>query len=303
MSVYQELLDALTEKEQIRRAKLYLLELNARLVADYRDIQGLERFISVQEKKLTSLSQNSLTSRWYSWLGNYEEKITEEQNDFLNAWSRYKDLQESVRLTQYEIDLLNVKVAREQEVEQRIEYLYRKRAEELIESGTDKGIRLQEIENKLYALHKEKTQYREALEAGYKSTDLLKVIYQHLDNALNVHQRQQNQANWSLDMARYQITMLGKQLRQFRMELADVHFTFPANPTLELETIDLKFTSAFFTGFVLGRNVVKAKTHIVNILRLTKSTTDDLEVMYQRVNVEIEKLQKEKDLLILDGVK
>lgn len=303
MSVYQALIDALTEKEQIRRAKLYLHELNARLVSDYKDIKSLERFISVQEKKLTSLSQNSLTTKWYSWLGNYEEKLSNEQNDFLNAWSRYKDLQESARLTQYEIDLLNIKVAREQEVEQRIAELYKKRAEEIKQSGTEKATILHDIETLLYTYQKEKTQYQEALEAGYKSTDLLKVIYQHLENALIADQRQRKNTTWNLDIARHQITMLGKQLRHFRIELADVHFNFPANPTLELETIDLKNTPAFFTSFILSNNVSKAKAQIINILRLTKATTDDLELMYERVKIEIENYQKQKDNLILSDEK
>lgn len=297
-AIYQQLLDAVTEKEQIRRAKLYLQELNTRLVSDLRDIKGLEQFISVQEKKVTNLSQNTLSSKWHSWLGDYEEKLTAEQNDYLRAWSRYKDLQESARLTQYEIDLLNVKVARESEVEKNIEQLYQKRADEIKASGTPLGVQLQDIENKLYDCQRDKTQYKEALEAGYKSTDLLKVIYQHLDYAMNTNAKEKDKTTWSLDVARYQINMLSNQLRLFTKELADVNFSFPHNPTMELDSIDLRPTSFFFSDLILGHSIAKAKDHVLRILRLTKLFTDDLEVMYQRVKDELDRWQKEKDKVV-----
>jgi hypothetical protein len=194
-AIHQQLKDSIRELEQIRKIKTHTAELQNRLAAEEKALHLMERQLDKEQRDVETLEREGLTAMFYKFLGDREERLIQEREEYLRASLRYNDLFKSVQLIRFELDLLTKKEQQEAAVERRIDSLIAHREEELLIHDPSAGHTLKGIHKETDKLNAYAIEVEEAYAAGTKALDLVRLTESHLLEA-----RQFGQGDiWGID--------------------------------------------------------------------------------------------------------
>ena len=112
--LHQQLQDSIRELVQIPKIKVHTAELNSRLAAEQAALDVMEKTLEKEQRDVETLEREGLTTMFRKFLGDREEKLEKEREEYLRASLRYNELYKSVALIRYELDLLSKKSANEE---------------------------------------------------------------------------------------------------------------------------------------------------------------------------------------------
>ena len=201
-------------KEDLDEAYKKLRDAKINLDKELRDVEELEKI--------------GIKSLFYKTLGGKEEQLEKERQEYLNAALHYKELNKSIELIEFELNILTKKSRRVDELSTRLDALKRQREEEILNSDYN-NIKsdLLELTHKLEQNALIAKSVSTAIEEGEKSLKLIKVVFSFLRKAkdwgrwdmVNKSRRADYMKHQSIDMAVRNLTRAQQQLNRFSREL------------------------------------------------------------------------------------
>lgn len=203
-------------------------------------------------EKLEGLSTKAI---FYKILGSKEKQIEKERQEYLEATLQAEDLQNEIKLLEYEVNLLGAKIGSKDLLESRLEKLKLQRESEIIQTDPKLRSQLMDLSQKLESQYRLKQELQEAIEVGTVAHNLLSQVINHLSSIRNWGQwpagqrrvqnvRRQRQA---IDRARNLTYQVKHHLNLFDKELQDVGQRLEMN----IDTSSFsKFSDFFFNNII-----------------------------------------------------
>jgi len=139
--LHQQLLDAIRELDILRESIAYANELSIRLDNEERELAMLEELIPREQQDVDRLEKNGSTSLVRTIIGDREEKITKEREDYEKVSQRHIEIFKSIKLITFELDVLKQKEDQLKVAEEKAAFLMQEREKELALSDvTNAGI-------------------------------------------------------------------------------------------------------------------------------------------------------------------
>src|SRR5687767_10856400 len=133
MSEIRKLLkEKILELEQIRKIKLHIVHLRDRLKDEEKALEVMGIMLDKEQRDVELLEKEGFQSMLRKFIGDREQKLEKEKDEYVRAALRYNALFKSVELIKYELDLLEKKDQNEDAVKYHVEELISKRGEELL---------------------------------------------------------------------------------------------------------------------------------------------------------------------------
>ena len=256
--LHQKLTAKITELEQIKKVRQHTAELQTRLQAEQAALLNMEKVLDKEQRDVETLEKEGLSTLFRKWMGDREERLDKERDDYLKASLRFNELYKSVELIKFELDLLIKKERSEERVAAEVEELYKKREKEILEKDPVLAFSLNAILKQSDQLTKYSVDLEEAITAGHVTNQFVIKAEQFLEEAKNWRQREMwagrqshmgNMKYRAIDHARGMVQEARHSLIKFSKELRDVDAAFQLNINLEIESFG-QFTNVFFDNLI-----------------------------------------------------
>lgn len=267
----QVTLDDLAQKKQ----QLHALE--SKMLSEHADVEELE--------------QMSLKSVFRKVLGDKEAQLEKERQEYLHAFMKYEEYKKTLDILEFEIGILQEKVANSTDVSEQIKKQVAIRKKELMLNGSAIGKKISAIEseiNKYYYIRKE---CLEAAEVGNSVVVMMDEMVQNLKSARNWgsfgrgSRGRSGMSNIikaaSIDKAKKLSHQVQHLLRVFRKELSDIHGQQNFDLSFNLDGFD-SFLNIFFdnliSDWVVQRKIATSMNSVINTQSKIKRIVYSLEV-------------------------
>jgi chromosome segregation ATPase len=229
----------------------------------YREEERLGRLkeaLDKEEADVRKLEGLSIRGIFFSIVGNKQERLSKEEEEFLSAKLKYDECSNSVSVLREEVERYSSQVRGLGNAQFSLEDLL-KRKEEIIINSKDQNAR--EILNNLEQisiLNLDLQELREAMMAGNDVIRLLEEAMKSLDEAEGWGQWDMfgggflstSAKHSSIDDAVEYVTDAKSQLNRFSRELKDVNMNIDIN--IDISSFD-RFADYFFDGLIADWNV------------------------------------------------
>lgn len=299
--------DVIAQIVHLNVVKAHLDETKKALNDQYVEIEQMNIALSKELRDLEKLEGLSTKAIFHKILGNKEQQLDKERQEYLELSMKYEDLQKSIKILEYEENLLSAKVEGRTDLESKLESLKRLRETEIIQSEPLLRDSLLNISNDLESSYQLKKELEEAIEAGNICANLIIQVIGHLEKVRNWGsfrksgrsgmQRMMNRD--SIDRARNLSYQVKHHLQLFDRELRDIgqrlNFDFDTLPFSD-------FTDFFFnniiTDWILQQKLASALTSINKTLQQVKIIIANLDQEYSGVTSLIDKLRQQRDTIL-----
>lgn len=272
-----------------------------------RQVRELESKLRAEQLDVENLTRNKVAKTFYQLLGNYQAKVTKEENEALEAELRYA--QAKRQLDECEEDIKGLTIANQSLRYCKADYeaLYHQKYDLLRSKHSDYADAMMQIEQQIghdEALLKE---IKEAIEAGNTVMQCLNDTLSSLESA----------KNWGvfdmvggglvadvakhshLDQARDHAARTQRLMHRFKTELTDVKLK--ANIQIEMDGFT-KFADFFFDGFLMDF-LVQSKINdsyddVSSVKRQVSQVLSKLSTMKNKVESDITSKQLELETFI-----
>lgn len=274
----------------------------------YSEMEQMNKTLAKELKDIEKLEGLSTTSIFHKILGNKEEQLEKERQEYLELTLKYEDIQNSIKILEYEVNLLEAKVESKSELEAKLEELKNQRENEIIQSDPKLRRALLDISQNLEESYQYKKELQEAEEAGNISLNLLKQTMGHLQKVRNwgafPNQRrgqlQRMVRRDAIDRARNLSYQVRHHLQIFDRELRDIGQRL--NHGIDTKQFS-DFTDFFFnniiTDWILQQKLSKALGSIANTHKEVNSIVQYIQrtLIETQTNIEQLKVDREKILM------
>jgi hypothetical protein len=311
--LHQQLKESIKELEQIRKVKVHIAELHTRLAEEEKALAVMEQVLTKEQRDVEALEREGLTTMFRKFIGDREEKLDKEREEYLRASLRFNELFKSVELIRFELDLLSKKEQSQETLERRIETLIAYREKELMDIDPKVALVLKGINQQTDKLHKFNAEVEEAYAAGAKALEVVRGAEQSLINAKLMGQRDMwgsrqhgtgHAKHQAIDRARELAYSSRHELIRFGNELRDVYKDVKLQLNMEIEDFG-RFADVFFDNLISDYLVQqKISKSLVNIT----GTRQQLDIALQRLDQErtvirekLEKLEVERKAVVVSS--
>jgi len=270
--------------------KIRLKKLSAQLKKENRDVEKLERL--------------SITGLFYQILGNKEEKLDKERQEYIAANLKHDECSHSVKALEREIAIYEKKLKELGDPETEYKNVLEEKEALIMKTGGKQVLRLSENLADVQADIKE---INEALDVGNEVLENLRDVISSLKSA----------KNWGIfdvagggiiatavkhskiDKANAFIHVVQQNLRRFQRELADVNIGTGTEMSVEISSFS-SFADYFFDGLIFDW-VVQSKIHksLDNVTTMTNS----IEKIMQQLRQGLERKKNEKTKINMEKKK
>lgn len=247
ISQLQLQIKTLLEKfEKLNIIKSHLGGVNGKIEKSSRELDALEDVLDNELKDIQRLESIGVKSVFYKVLGNKEEQLEKERQEYLEASLKYKEHKQSLELLEYEKSVLEGKLGELPTISKQLEHLKELREKEILKSDSNIATHLRQIlheHDRCIMLNKEIV---EALEEGEKSVKMLNIVLSYLRKArdwgrwdMQGSKRGSIMKHRAIDSAMKNLSKAQYQLDTFERELQDIG----------LKQLHLKIRSSQFDRF------------------------------------------------------
>ena len=311
--LYQQLQDSIKELEQIRKVREHIGQLETRLAAEQKDLDLMEKALEKEQRDVEALEKEGLTSMFRKFIGDREEKLEKEREEYLRASLRYNQLYKSVELIRFELELLTKKEQNQETVERRIEVLLKMREDELMQLDPQVGAVLKELHAQADRLQKYTVEVEEAFSAGSAALDLVRRTEFLLRDAQGWGQRDM----WSnrhrgsgymkmqaIDQARDLANQSRHALIRFGNELKDVFKDLLLQVNMDIEEFG-QFGDIFFDNLISDwmaqQKINKSLVNVTSTRQQVELVMQQLEQEKGNVNTKLADLDAQRKKMILSA--
>lgn len=308
----RQLKESIGELERLRHMKAYITDLERRLDAEENQLAVMSKTLDKEQRDVELLEREGLTAMFRKFLGDREERLEKEREEYLRASLRYNECYKAVELIRYELSLLLQKPQDEEALKLRIHILIRERGEELKAHDPEVAPLLHSIDLQLEKWYAFIAEVEEAIIAGTESLALVNKITQNLHAArqwgrqdmYNQRGRLRSKQKYkSIDRARHAAYLAKNKLLHFSRELQDVYRDRQIQISLDVGQFD-HFAEFFFdnliTDWLVQQKIYRTLSHVVTIRDTVESLLAGLREELAESNNRLQELEVERNRLILE---
>lgn len=261
--------------------------------------QSMDKQLDKELRDIKELEKLGIKSLFHKVLGSKEEQLEKERQEYLALSLKYKELNKSIEISEYEITVLEKKLVSKDRIVKELNQLKKTREAEILRTNAPQKNELLVIIQKEEKAIRMQEEIRQATLAGQSSLNSLKTVLTHLANAqkwgqwdmYNDSSYYDHLKHGAIDKAVDEAYRTKHQLAIFRDELADVGFT--QSFQLNVEAFS-KFTDIFFDNLISDWIVQKK---IKNVISSVSATHDKVMNLLQTLDQDYSKLNKNLDIL------
>lgn len=246
-------------KEKLRRRERIqarLADLERSLAQEDVRLEQLEARLKREEGDVKSLEGLSLSGLFYAVLGDKEERLDKERQEFLAARLQRDQSQYAVASMERELADLKAELAAFGDLDGEYQTLLARKEKLLLDAGDERARQLIDLTDRRAALRSDVKEVQEAIDAG---TSLLA----ELDGVIDALKSASGWGTWDMlggglladlakhsriDEARARVHTAQEQLRRFQRELADVQSN--ESFLIDISSFDT-FADFFFDGLIV----------------------------------------------------
>lgn len=302
------------EKQNLDRTRKHIERLNQRLAVAKEKLDFLGKRLEVENKEYEELTKLSIKSLFYTILGNKEEQIDKEKQEYLQAALHYNEFLKSVELLEYEQKVLKEKLNGAAQLDYQVKQLTEQRAHLLMKEDTEEGKHLLFL---MERIEKNQVLLRELKEAFSIAVAVLEKL-----NLMSVHlSKASGWGTWdlfgggvissalkysSIDAAKDLVPETENLLMSFEAELRDV-YNLTGKDLKEVEFslyLDsfTKFTDIFFDNLISDWIVQRKISNTIHsldslrdkVLRIKMSLGRE----YKKLKPNLEELERQREELL-----
>ena len=307
----QQLKESIEELTRIRMVGEHMRQLTSRLQAEEKALQVMEATLTKEQRDVEALEREGLTSMFRKFLGDREEKLEKEREEYLKASLRYNEIYKSVELIRFELELLQRKEQSHDAVAGRIEVLMKEREAELMRLNPAVATILQGIHEQTDRLVAYRAEVDQASAAGQQALDFVRAAEQNLHAALLMGQRNMwgsrqygagQQKHQYIDLARDMAYKSRHALIQFGNELKDVFHDMELRFNMEIEDFGA-FANIFFenliSDFIVQQKISKSLTNVTGTRQQVELIMQQLQQELDTIRGKLEALDEERKKVIV----
>ena len=309
--IHAQLKESIRKLEQIHKIEMHITSLTKRLATEEKALKVMEKTLAKEQRDVEKLEQDGLTAMFRKFIGDREEKLEKEREDYLRASLRFNELFKSVELIHFELDLLEKKKLDRESVEKRIEDLMRAREQELLKLNTAESKKLRSIHQQADKLSKFSIEVEEAYNAGGAA---LKFVTQ-TENYLLSAKRMTQQRVWTghrgnsgrarfaaIDQARNAAYQSRHALIRFGEEIKDVYADYELRFDMTIADFG-NFANIFFdsliTDYFVQQKISQSLVNVTATRKLVEDILNHLNVERGRIADKEKKLNAEREEIII----
>lgn len=308
--IHRKLTETLVQHQQIQKVRLHFDKMKAQLKQELDDLAVIEKQLKKEQRDVEKLEQTSLRSMFRKVLGDREQQLEKERQEYLAVSLRYNELTKSADLLTYELEVLEKKLADEEQLAIKVDSLMKKREEELMKDDPVIGKELLLIHRKMDRQHIALKDVDEAIAMGTRAFQVLEAMLVELRKARNWGQYDmmgdRGVASFvkhrTIDKARNMATQARHYLMRFREELQDVYQDVQLNIHIDLGDFS-RFTDIFFdnliSDWVVQQKIKKALQQVKNAADEVAYALKALQGEKPKIEAELENLEKLREKTIL----
>ncbi|MBT8229016.1 MAG: hypothetical protein KJO50_02065 [Bacteroidia bacterium] len=278
--VQQEIKSTLEEYESLKNVESHINEIESKLKLAYNNLKELSKRLDKELKDIENLEGISLKGLFYKTLGNKEDQMDKERQDYLEVSLKYKEYKKEIELMEFEHKLLRKKLNNLPELKIKLEDLKKKRTNEIL-SSPQIHLRneFQEILRKMDTSILLNRELEEAIEEGEKAVKLLAVVSSYLRKAgkwgqwdmAGKNRRGAYMKHQSIDKALKELPRAQHQLNIFTRELKDLGEN---NINFKLNMVQFnRFTDFFFDNLISDWIIQQRIKSTINNIESTRDHT------------------------------
>ena len=254
-NVLNQLRSKIVEHTTLVHTSQHLESLKKQLDVAQNERAALHQKLKKEEQDVEALENRSVKKLFYKVLGNADQQLDKERQEYLNMSLQYNNAQDAVELLTFEISVLEGKTKQLALVEEQVNQLKKLREREILTYDLESPVKAALTKNLLLTddLINSRHEHLEAMEQGKLCLREVSVIYDHLVKARDWGQwsHQQSSARFKyhgIDRARRHLPRAQMSLNKFIKELADINLS---DDRLLLRLADVgKFNMLFFDNII-----------------------------------------------------
>ena len=312
--LHQQLQEAIREAERIRKIKAHTSELTIRLESEEKALLAMEVTLTKEQRDVETLEREGLTTMFRKFIGDREEKLDKEREEYLRASLRFNEIYKSVELIRFELDLLTKKEQNLDVVERKVATLINQREQELIRLDPEVALKLKGIHEQTDKVHKYSIEVDEAFKAGQEALTFVREAEKHLLDAQLMGQRDMwgSRSRYGLNSGRFKHESIDKArdmayqsqhaLIRFGNELKDVFKGLKLEVNMNIEEFG-RFADIFFdniiTDYLVQQKITKSLINVTGTRQKLDHIIQSLDNKRNVIREKLEALEEERKKLIV----
>ena len=312
-NTHQQLQASIQKLERINKIEIHIGQLRARLKSEEAALQLMEKTLVKEQRDVEILEKEGLTTMFRKFLGDREEKLEKEREEYLRASLRFNELYKSVELIRFELDLLEKKQEKREATEQKIQELMQSREQEILSFNSDQANELKAIHGQSDKLSKYSIEVEEAYAAGGEALKFVSNTERFLLSAREMSKSHfrygrppgsaRDKFN-AIDNARKMAYQSRHALIQFGHELKDVYADYELQFDMTLADFG-KFANVFFdnliTDYFVQQKVTQSLVNVTATRQHVESILNTLNVERGAIADKEKALEEERVRIIVSG--
>lgn len=257
------------------------------MIKELEDINNLEKF--------------GVKSIFYKVLGNQEEQLEKERQEYLQVTLQHKEVLNAIKVVEFERNILEKKVFAIDDLTNELEGLKKLRSYEILSVPSELRNKLLIIYNKKDDLKKHEVELKEAFAIGSQTLTSLEEVHAQLKSAKSWGNRDmmsgggnaryvKSMKHGAIDRAMNEISRTKLLLHNFNRELVDVGYS---NQRLGLQVENIaRFPGIIFDNLISDWIV---QNKIKGVLSTVSNLMDDVHIIMQSIQKEMRQSSDDYD--------
>ena len=260
---------------------------------------------------INNLEKLGIKSIFYKVLGNKEEQLEKERQEYLQVTLQHKEVLNSIEILDFEKSVLQKKVSSIDDLSNELEGLKKQRESEILSKPSSLRNQLIVIHNKKDDLRKYEVELKEAFSIGNSTMKSLDTVLGYLKKAKDWGSRDmmtsrrgggyvKSMKHGAIDRAMNEVSRTKILLHNFSKELSDVGYS---NQRLGLQVDNIaRFPGIIFDNLISDWIV---QNKIKGVLSTVSNLMDDVTLIMQSIQKDtkqgiedLEKIEAEEDRLL-----
>lgn len=303
MGIKKELKEAVQDFEKAKLAKAHLDKIIPRIEDTKIALYRLEKYLEKTDYQIHSVTAPSLKELFTSSLIDKEKQLELDRQRYLETALQYREFKQSLKLLEFERDLLVSKASRLKDLESRLNILVRSREQLLDDSDITLKRAIGRVDRKIMKQFRIKAKTEAAKKQSYK---VIEYIYRVLDlfeaiNGWGFSQVRRGEENYKIDQSEAYLSKIKQLLITLEDELEAIN-QMANKPQFNLD-IAGGFSSIYIDNLILdwiiSGKIRHAEWTLDNVKDRIELILGQLKAFARQTQVEINQLEEGKRALLM----
>ncbi|GAB5551592.1 MAG: hypothetical protein Sapg2KO_11830 [Saprospiraceae bacterium] len=303
MGIKKELKEAVQDFEKAKLAKAHLDKIIPRIEDTKIALYRLEKYLEKTDYQIHSVTAPSLKELFTSSLIDKEKQLELDRQRYLETALQYREFKQSLKLLEFERDLLVSKASRLKDLESRLNILVRSREQLLDDSDITLKRAIGRVDRKIMKQFRIKAKTEAAKKQSYK---VIEYIYRVLDlfeaiNGWGFSQVRRGEENYKIDQSEAYLSKIKQLLITLEDELEAIN-QMASKPQFNLD-IAGGFSSIYIDNLILdwiiSGKIRHAEWTLDNVKDRIELILGQLKAFARQTQVEINQLEEGKRALLM----